>query len=287
MLYCCLEAIRATEPTISIHVWPDRGTNESEICEKFGAAHHLTIEHNYHGNSFLMLEMLKWAYFQRYETIYVIEDDSIIKPDFFQWARKALLHPSQPFAACGWQYSPNAMTPSDGPDLLMTWYLSVASALPRRSLYGIIQHARPEYYADMGGYLDRTYPNSHRRGTRHYEQDGLVLRVCESESKQCIWPRRPRATHCGFHGYHMEGKPLEGTLEERVAVIKLALESPPVLQRLMAGGLPPSVSRCEDCNKPLLSEEKNAIIRCADCFHKEHPELPRVSSHYYHARPRC
>jgi hypothetical protein len=280
-LWCALEAIKQAEPSMQIVVFPDRGTKEDEVCEHFNVEQHLTLKHLYDGNSYAMLTALKWAYDKMYERVFIVEDDAVIEPDFFSWCRKALETKPDSFAACGWQYSPDAMI-GNGPDLLMPWYLSVCACIPRKSLYGIVQHARPEYFSDMGGYLDRVYPNSHRRGTRHWEQDGLVLRVCESEGKRCVWPRRPRATHIGFHGYHTEGQQPRGTLEERVALAKLALKDPALLKRLMAGAVPPEMEHCSECDRPLLSENKEAIKICVACFHAKRPELPVTSgSHYY------
>lgn len=282
MLYVCLEAIRAAEPDIPLHVFPDRGTDETAITDQFNAIHHLTLQHSYHGNSFNVLEALKWAHSQNPDTVFIIEDDAIVDTSFFHWCRHALTT-LDTFAACGWKYSPDALPPSDGPDLLMPWYLSVASAIPFRSLYGIIQHARPEYYGNMRAYLDSRYPSSHRRGSMHYEQDGLTLRVCEAESKRCAWPRRPRATHVGWRGYHMpQGKELDGTLEDRVAVIKLLMKNPAMLKTMLNGGIPPEISYCKDCRTPLLSTNKSAQCVCVGCFHRVHPDLPRTSSsHYY------
>jgi hypothetical protein len=281
-LYCCLEAIRAAEPELPLMVFPDRGTTEDEVCTKFNVQQFLTVEHSYHGNSYVMLEALKWAYEMAYERVFIIEDDAIISTDFFSWCRAALHSKPEAFAACGWQYSPDAIIRESGPDILMPWYLSVCACIPRKSLFGIVQHAHPAYYRDMGGYLDRAYPNSHRRGSRHYEQDGLVLRVAESEGKSCVWPRKPRAIHVGWHGYHTEGKALEGTLEERVAIVKLASQNPQLLKKLMDGAKPPDVERCAKCQKPLLSENKEAIKLCVACFHSEFPNLPvTTGSHYY------
>jgi hypothetical protein len=285
-LYCCLEAIRATEPTIPIEVFPDRGTDESAVTTQFeGVTEHRTLQHSYHGNSFNMLEALKWAYQQndRWDTIYVIEDDAIIDGTLFTWARTALNTWTDSFAACGWQYSPDALI-SDGPDLRIPWYLSVATALPRKSVFSIIQHARIEYYSDMKGYLDRTYPASNRRGSMHYEQDGLILRVMESESKRAVWPRRPRATHCGWRGYHTSQQRAQGSLEERIAIVKLALKNPSLLTRLMAGGRTPEFRYCEECKKPLAAEEKESRIICVDCFHKGN-DVPITSSSHYYLQP--
>jgi hypothetical protein len=282
MLYVCLESIRATEPTIQIDVFPDRGTDEVAICNRFNAVHHLTWQHSYHGNSANMLEALNWAYKQKPDNVFVIEDDAIVDPSFFSWCRFALADKTI-FAACGWTYSPDAMPPSDGPDIKIPWYLSVATAIPFRSLYGIVQHARPEYYGNMRAYLDKAYPASHRRGSMHYEQDGLTLRVCESESKMCAWPRRPRATHVGWRGYHMpEGKELKGSLEDRVKIIKLLMKNPAMLKTMLNGGIPPEIMYCANCKTPLLSTNSEAMVICVACFHALHPEKPRTSfSHYY------
>jgi hypothetical protein len=285
MLAVCLEAIHAADPGMDVHCFPDRGSDERLVCERFGATHHLTISHNYHGNSYNMLEALKWAYSRptSASVVYVVEDDCIIDPTFFDWARAALALRPTLFAACGWRYSPDALPPADGPDILIPWYLSVCAALPRRSLAHILQHARPEYYSDMQRYLDAAYPASHRRGSMHYEQDGLVLRVCESVSGSCAWPRRPRGTHIGFRGYHMpQGHDLSGTLDDRIAVIRLLLKNPDLLSALMAGSAPPEIAHCITCDKPVLTSDQTAFVRCADCFHTEFPGLPRTTpSHYY------
>ena len=281
MLYVCLQAIRAAEPLLPLHVWADRGTDERDVANRFNAIHHFTIPHSCHGNSYVMLEAIKWASGQHPSTVFIVEDDAIVSPDFFSWCREALKRPSL-FAACGWQYSPDALPPADGPDLLIPWYLSVAAALPERSLYKIVQHARPEYYGNMKSYLDSCYPASNRRGSMHYEQDGLVLRVMEAESQVCAWPRRPKAIHVGWRGYHMpEGKDLVGTLESRVQVIKLLLKNPAMLKQMLNGGIPPEIDYCTDCKQPLLSANKNARVICAECFHKKRKVPKTTSSHYY------
>ncbi len=62
LLYLCLETIRKYAPAIPIAVFPDRGTSELNICNRFNAEHHWTWAHTYHGNSANMLEALKWAF---------------------------------------------------------------------------------------------------------------------------------------------------------------------------------------------------------------------------------
>jgi len=285
-LFVTLERIREIEPNIELHCYPDRGTDVSEICEKFQAIHHATIPHSTHGNSYNVLEAFKDLYQSnsRYDRFFIVEDDAVLDNTFFKWCREALDHDPEMFAACGFMYSPDALI-SDGPDLKIPWYLSVAACLPRKSVFSIIQHARPEYYRDMQKYLDRAYPASNRRGSMHWEQDGLTLRVMESESKRCIWPRRPRVTHCGWRGYHMAQDRAEGTLEERVAILKLALKQPTLLTKLMSGGKVPDLAKCEGCGKPLVSSDKISRIVCVECFHAIRLDWPQTSTSHYYLKP--
>jgi hypothetical protein len=240
----------------------------------------LTIAHTYHGNTYNVMDSLRWANTQSCATVYIVEDDCIVSPDFFKWCRAALQEHPDAFAACGWRYSPDAPV-GDGPDMLLGWYLSVCAAIPKKNLPSIIQHARPEYYSDMKKYLDTAYPSSVRRGTLHYEQDGCVLRVMESLNKRCVWPRVPKGTHIGWHGYHAPGRALEGTLEESIRLIKLALRYPELLSKLMAGGPAPKIGYCNSCKTALLADSELTAV-CVKCFHDKYPNLPVTStSHYY------
>lgn len=279
LLWLCLEAIRAADPEIPIHVFPDRGTSELQICSKFGANEHKTVSHSYYGNSFNMLEALKWAGEQSCALVHVIEDDSIIEKDYFQWARKALHDKPEAFAACGWQFSPD-FQPQDGPDMLAGWYLSVAATIPKVNLPTILQHARPAYYGDMKTYLDTVLPASPYRGTKHFEQDGLILRVMQTLGKRAVWPRRPKTTHIGFFGYHAHGKSPDMPLERTVEALKLAMSQPTVLSRLMAGGSMPEIEFCLSCNKAILATSEDPVV-CADCFHEKFPKHVKASDFYH------
>lgn len=285
-LYVCLENIRKSEPDIDIIVQPDRGMDESEVCGIFNAMQRKTPDHKYHGNSFNMMDGLKHCYEAGYDRVFVVEDDCIVDSTFFDWARKALDQPKQwnpfPFAASGWIYSPDA-DGIDGPDVCATWYLSVCSAIPRRSLEKIVVHANEDYYKNMKKYCDKTFPRDPQCGSQHYEQDGLILRVANSVGERITWPRKARSKHIGWHGYHCpHGKVPEGTLMKQVAVVHMAIANPDVMRQLMAGAEPPEVVTCRDCNKVLVSVNKKATLVCVECFHLKHPDAPRAAvSHYY------
>lgn len=285
MLYLCLEAIRKAEPTIPLHVFPDRSLDQRSICNKFNAVHHFTFSHDWHGNTANMCEAMKWASEQRFERTFIVEDDAIVDASFFSWCRDTLSTKPHSFAACGWQYSPHAVI-SDGPDIQIPWYLSVCACLPTVSLNKIVQHCKPEYYRDMKGYLDYMYPASHYRGTLHYEQDGMVLRVMESLGQRCVWPRRPRATHIGIHGYHMGQRRLVGTFEHRVEVLRLMVNAPEALKKVMAGAPLPEIGECWKCRKPLVVERKDLMAVCVECFHHDRPGVPQTSGTCYYLNAR-
>jgi hypothetical protein len=227
-----------------------------------------------------MLEALKWAFHERYDRVYVIEDDALIDRTFFGWCQDAFTNHPEAFAACGWQYSPNAVK-GDGPDLMLPWYLSVASCLPLSSLAAIVQHAQLDYYRDMKGYCDRTFVSSAYRGTLHYEQDGLVLRVAEAQHKRCVWPRVPRALHCGWYGYHQGDAKLDGTLEDRVKILRLAVRNPEILRGMMNGAALPTIGKCVACELPLAVERVDDPVLCAECFERRYPGKSLGITQYY------
>jgi hypothetical protein len=290
-LYVCLEAIRKVEPKIEIHVFPDRGTvaENREACEPFGVTIHKVKDHQYHGNSYNMVEALKWAYKAGYDRVFVVEDDCIVDGTFFEWSRNALDNPKEwmgaPFAACGWVYSPS-MPQEEGPDLLLNWYLSVCACIPRRSLELIAKHANANYYKNMKKYCDKTFPHDPTVGTLHFEQDGLIVKVANEVGQRCTWPRTARGKHIGWVGYHMtSGKMPQGELKKQVLVVKMALENPDLMQSLMAGNLIPETVECRDCSKLLVSVDNEAALVCAPCFHLKHPDAPRAASGYYCVKP--
>lgn len=280
LLFLCLEHIRAVEPDIPIHVFPDRGTDERDICNCFGAVHHWTWMHGYHGNSANMMEALKWAFHERYDRVYVIEDDALVDKTFFDWCRTAFERHPDAFAACGWEYSPNRIN-GLGTDVMLPWYLSVAACLPASSLATIVPHANLDYYRDMQAYCDQTFPASSHRGTLHYEQDGLVLRVCEAQRKRCVWPHKPRALHCGWYGYHQGGEAPQGTLEERVELMRLAVKNPEILRGIMTGGRLPGVGKCMECELPMAIERTGDGVMCRKCFEGKWPERAIGVGQYY------
>ena len=90
-LYCCLKRIRAQDEKIPIIVFSDRGEDNEElrqVCGQFLAGLEITPIHNFHGNSYSVMEMLRWAFGQHIGLIHVVEDDFMMGPDCLAWYRK-------------------------------------------------------------------------------------------------------------------------------------------------------------------------------------------------------
>jgi hypothetical protein len=206
-LFCCLKRIRALAPEIDILLCPDRGTYfEPDVwaaMKCWGARMVYMPEHTCHGNTYNTMEAFRLAYTMGYERIYLVEDDVMIHPDFFLWHRAMQEEFSDIFASMAWIFNRHA--PIEEQDLFQPWYYSVGTCFARKMLAHVVEHARPEYYMDMAGYIERTFPKSTLNAPfniQHYEQDGLIQRVLDKLNLQTVSPGIAKCSHIGYFGYN-------------------------------------------------------------------------------------
>jgi hypothetical protein len=181
---------------------------------------------NTFGNARNMLEAYRWAYETGFDFAFMVECDVMIARDFFAWHRHAQRE-FKPFASIGFTgvaigkyMPPGDMSCYKGPA-----YTSLGVCLPRESLGRIAEHAKPEYYGDQHGYLDRMFPDSRWLGMNH-SQDGCLSRIVEHEKLFSVLPCRPRCFHAGYYGYNRsQSRKPKGTLEERIAEVGRVLAS--------------------------------------------------------------
>ncbi len=227
-LYCCLKRIRAQDEKIPIIVFSDRGEDNEElrqVCGQFLAGLEITPIHNFHGNSYSVMEMLRWAFGQHIGLIHVVEDDFMMGPDCLAWYRKVHELPLDIFCACGWVF--NRQAPIADDLMFAPWFYSPSYSVKREKLGQVIKHANPLYYNNPREYVLKTFPDSllHAKGTQEntqfWEQDAVWQYCIEAERGQVAWNGIAKGAHIGASGYNRPKGPIfTGTLEERIAQIE-------------------------------------------------------------------
>ena len=229
-LRLCLEYLAQAEGIDTKEIWIciDRGrVLYREICEvlcDFPKLHIRTFvrdAHTYHGNTYNTMEAYKEAYASNANFVYLVEDDVLVRPDFFKWHESVqacgdfmcsiayhCLRNTGTFIGCT---DPTAYFTSKKD------YASIGVCWRRERLAPVVEHARDEYYKDLSGYINRCFPNN-RFNDCFTEQDGIVMRILDETKGQTVWPYVPRAYHIGFAGYNRpRGKHL--TYDELCGII--------------------------------------------------------------------
>lgn len=171
--------------------------------------------HAYHGNSYNVLVGYTEALLHSMRFVFMIEDDVLVDPSFFRWHYKQHTKPHT-VVSIGVLPPPHKV------------YTSLGVCFNARFIPKIAAHAKPEYFGDMRGYCQRTFPPS----PFDVEQDGLIARLLDNSRAATMWPEVPVAQHVGWYGYHRTKsiRPT-GSLEERFEHIKRVLENDELLNR--------------------------------------------------------
>ena len=196
-----------------IRIYIDRGRSLVrefyEVVNDFRPALNISVtireEHAYHGNSFNTLEAYKEAYASDAEFVYLIEDDVVVQPDFFTW-HESVQNLGDYFCSVAYRCIRNAEARTDITDSTACFttardFASVGVCWRRTRLAPVVEHARPEYYQDLSGYLQKHFPNN-RFADCFVEQDGLIMRIMGVTNAVTVWSYVPRCYHIGFAGYN-------------------------------------------------------------------------------------
>jgi hypothetical protein len=227
-LYCCLKRIREQDKKIPIVVFSDRGEDSAElrsVCGEFWAGLEMIPRHDYYGNSYAMMEMLRWAYGQQIELTVVTEDDFMQGPNCLAWYREIHDMFADIFCACGWVF--NRQAPIENDLMFAPWFYSPSYSVRRDKLAHVVKHANPLYYNGMREYVLKTFPDSllHAKGaqenTGFWEQDAVWQYCIEEQKAQVAWNGIAKGSHLGASGYNRPSGPkFEGTLAERIAQVE-------------------------------------------------------------------
>ena len=219
LLWLCLEAIRAQASAmeLTVIVFSDRGdwTEDLERTKyAFNACTGVVCEHNYYGNSFNILDACKrmLTVYPEAETIHLIEDDTILHPGYFTWAR-GKLGSGQFAAVCG-----HIGNEQD------TWYTSPCASWQADKLRQCLEIIPLGYhYCETREGMQKALDESPHFAKSKFkygsaEQDGFLLRCIEKFGWHTKFPDKPLCTHLGSHGYNRPTGPRpEGNLHERIA----------------------------------------------------------------------
>jgi hypothetical protein len=225
MLWLCLEYLANSPDSKSVDIWvyvdshtqqkPPRGEIE-QVLEKFpDLSLHVGFQqpHDFHGNSYNLLTAYKAAYETTAQYVFMVEDDVLIHPGFFEWHRHQHAHRH---LGC----SIAVKNPGHGA------YASLGVCFRREMLRLVLPHTHGVYFRDMRKYCREKFPPSRF----DCEQDGLFARVLNGH--QVVWASTPLAQHVGWYGYHRRrSRRPHGTLTERYRQVKYALAHSDVLKR--------------------------------------------------------
>jgi len=173
-----------------------------------------TPSHTFSGNSYNVLNAYAEAYFDGFDWMYLVEDDVLVRPEFFTWHQH--VHTcGQPAAA-----SIGVSDPGHGA------FASLGVCLPRSTVELVLPHVTSDYFAAMRDYCRWHF----RKSPFDCEQDGLWARLLAG--KRVAWAHPPVASHVGWYGYHrLSQRRPEGTLQERYDDVRAVIANPRLLAR--------------------------------------------------------
>jgi hypothetical protein len=179
------------------------------------------LPHPHYGNSHNVLTSLLEAYYSTSGFVYLVEDDAMVLPDFFEWHEQAQKQ-FKPFVTCAGRINRSLNFPINGPEAIdetikdpmacvrsSKAYMSWATCFSRESLRRLL--------------WDRPDDTSWKPG---WEQDLYIQKFLQDSKSKSVWPHVPRAYHMGWYSYHRTaGMKFNGTLEEKVAALRSTITS--------------------------------------------------------------
>jgi hypothetical protein len=162
------------------------------------------------GGSWNILQSLKSGYETGADFIFLIEEDILIRPKFFD--RHFEMQASGDFfVTCGRKL----------PNRDEFYYSNPGTCYRREKLALVIPHINDKYFANQTAYLEQHFPDMQDAGVL---DDGVVRRVMQSVGGKALCAIPPIVSHVGFHYYgRMPQFTVEGTLPEKIEKLRVLL----------------------------------------------------------------
>lgn len=202
-------------------------TVHREWQQKLGYLYKATAPHTTYGNSYNVLNSLVQAADLSYRYVYLLEDDVLVTPDFFDWNERAQ-EKFNPWASCAGRLNRSLNFQMNGREAIdeniqdpnachrsVTAYMSWATCFSAKAMQDIKA-------------LNAVYEGFEKT----FEQDVMIQRHIRQAKLETIWSYPPyRAFHLGWYSYHRNGgMKLNGTLEEKVTALRKIVKDPQKLQ---------------------------------------------------------
>ncbi len=156
-----------------------------------------------------ILMALKDGYESGADYIFLVEEDVMVRPNFFQW-HWATQASDDYFVTCGRRHF---RMPVD-------FYSNPGTCYRREKLAMVIPHINDEYFAGTDKYVDKHWPQF--RGQDGSLDDGMIRKILKSVNGKAMCAVPPVAHHQGFRFYNrMDGFVNHGkTIQEKIESLR-------------------------------------------------------------------
>jgi len=177
-------------------------------AEIFQAKPHIKVQ----SGAWNILTSLKAGHETGKEFVFLVEEDILIAPNFFEWHWNA--HQSgEYFVTCGRKHG---RMPSD-------FYSNPGTCYRRKSLDLVLPHINDTYFGGTTAYVDKHFPTM--IGMDGSLDDGLIRKVQRSVGGKVLCAEPRICSHIGFHYYDRvpQYKNQGKTIEERIECLRIML----------------------------------------------------------------
>jgi hypothetical protein len=160
--------------------------------------------------SWNILGALKSGYETGSPYIFLVEEDVLIRPEFFQ-RHLEMQNSGDYFVTCGRRCG----------RMPLDFYSNPGSCYKREKLGLVVPHICMSYFANQAAYVEKHFPGMDDAGVL---DDGLIRRVMRSVGGKAIVAEPRICSHIGWHYYgRLEPWIVKGTIEERIEQLRKML----------------------------------------------------------------
>ena len=233
MLALALEALDRTQADLDVRIYADTQTNLDEVeytrdvyfpdALIFHAKPHAQVP----SGMWNILGALKAGYHTGSPYVFLVEEDVVVKPDFFDWHMEAQ-RTGDYLATCGRRMR-------NYPQFVM--YTNPGACFAHDKLGLVVEHINDDLFSNSRVYMDMTFGSMDESSDL---DDGLIRRVARQHQLTVKYPESPKCSHIGFRGYRqLDIAQNDGDIATRIAGLRQMLAKIDVNARYFSRDLDP------------------------------------------------